>query len=587
MYSQMAPRKMVPSARRPPIRPSDVPEERWFNWAGGIRATDQNRLIAERGLVRMKRMLAHERVWARRTLAAEGLECARQVREGICALMGPGVHPRNVVLGSSTSLALLPLLVALQREGKAFGGLTDVGSYGPTQLLMSGILREEDLGRDGTRSYRFKTARDGFKDFVRKNLTRRNYGARSDLASLLRTQPNDELLDAFWALPELPVRHWDVEELEHGVRRYGMDPLREDAEDGLEEGMRPLLYMELISGSCPVSWPFHEQVRRELLSYGGALRVLDISHAFGLLEPLPNYPADVYIGSSSKVLAAEPTTGFAILSDQLLGIVGSRFIPSQPPFGPIAFQFDPEIDPSSGTPEGALRAPAWISLPELESFRFALIKALKLGIGGIRNALKERSGKALDLLLPSKGHPDYEGARAGRPTWHRTLRIAGKHDFEPSDDISRMPLPPSNLIFVDIPFHGLLARLSFPRLRPWEYGLLTMEPALSSLIMRKRGAVFKSMEGSGFAVRSLDDDLLYSLMRPLDPYEASGMGLSMMRISFNHEADSDIVGLCEAVMRASYLGNVAALEEAIKVSARGELRLACHALRRRLDKSLF
>jgi len=118
--------------------------------------------------------------------------------------------------------------------------------------------------------------------------------------------------------------------------------------------------------------------------------VVDGSQAVGTFEFKAEGSCDAYLGSSSKAIGAEPTLGFAYVSDELLKIITANVFRAGYP--KVSFQFSPEIISSAGSTFS-------ISLPELASLKFSLEKLLKIGTKEVERRLREL-GERLRRKLP-------------------------------------------------------------------------------------------------------------------------------------------------------------------------------------------
>jgi len=361
-------------------------QRRYFDWAKGIRATDENHAAAQRYFERMQELGARGPAGTR-ILAREGEAIAQEVREGICALIdGSGkAKPQNVILGNSTTLALMPALMAMGLHGgRRLAGIYNPMSYSPLLRNLCDIAidsqMDESTLEDLIEESEGRSLPSRFFD-----LTRQNYGQDPDKARICRTMSNEEIAKRWkrHAMVAAIISEDERDESQGYFLRSFMT----------ENELAPFMYCELVNGqnlygadSVPARFnqalsPISGGKRTEPYA-----KVLDISHSFGTHPPLPYNEADLIIGASSKLLAAEPTVGFVYASDRVMGMVPGAIERIEKALGSMRFQFHPDTYPGRKA-----RSPGkWISLPELASFASALASFRSLSAAGRVGELKRR-----------------------------------------------------------------------------------------------------------------------------------------------------------------------------------------------------
>jgi len=344
-------------------------ERRYFDWAAGVRGTDESRQVARKAFERMERM---------RFPLEEGQAEARSAREAVCRIIFPDrvPKPENVIFANSATMALVHLLAALGRsEKEGYRMLISMDAYSPMArfLVGKGTL-------DAQHDAAFKLRKRPLGWYIER-LPRQNYGS---CQRVCRAPKNEELVGA-WQVSRNPVR--SISYMMRLENRWVSSEFVWDSIMARER--RPALLVDLISGEGIIRdgiRPVHDKVKES-----GGLTILDISHSFGLYQLPDTLEPDILIGSSSKIAGAEPTIGFALVSDEVLETIRRDYIGKESPFRPLAFQFDPSIALQSSR--------SMVSLPELVSFSHALRRMMgERNVDRARRLASYKSG-FLDLLL--------------------------------------------------------------------------------------------------------------------------------------------------------------------------------------------
>jgi len=478
---------------RKPRSPYVFRQERYLDWAGGIRATDENHRHAKNYFERVRRAARGGMLPDR--FRDEGQGMAKNVREGICALLEPegSLDPSNVVLGNSATMTLLPILAALGRAGKSIWLMADFDAYSPMLSLLSMGVSGKDW--DGVRRRLSMRSEAWYLD----KITRQNFGSRR----LCRSQPNDSIVDA-WKQAGNPIR--TISAISKGNGREQVHTVGETLV--AERGLTPALLLDMCNGEGEAYHELHPL--RDALRRLGGFSIADVSHTFGIYPLDERIVPDIIVGSSSKIIGAEPTIGFAYVADWVKDILAGRYIGDEAPFRPISFQFDPSLDDRMHD--------EMISLPELRSFEKALARFVDEDPVGRFARLAMARRRLLNSILRDVPHAEDFLEE------HRTVFNFGPCLGETSAQMAFLRLESQYEMLERIFKHTKsIAQVE---------GLRSELRSLGIAPVRFRDA----LEGEGFRIKMFDER--YTLKGEPEP--------SLARISFHPHVEPDIEGFVDA-----------------------------------------
>ncbi len=393
-------------------------QEKYFNWAAGIRATDKYHRVAQDYFLRIKK---HEEKGKLGVIAREGLEISENVRSQVADMLN--CDPTRVYFSTSATGARLYASAALVSSfelNRIHFSLTQFDQYVSTSsevsLLMKSIIPAGAF---------------------EKMITRPNFPVRNlDTTSLL---------DCFGAM--LRNQRWrkisrdkrSPAGFESTLMRGKFNPM------GATASINSYEHSHRNSGSIisniPVRYGYGKMNSNFYLFF-------DASHTFGLVGIDIDKTCDLYYAGSSKSLGGEPVLGIGVATSELLSnMLTARQDNILPTLG---FQFSPKIDPRQNAKD-ILSMNHWINLPALVSLHQALLDYRSIGMSKIISILEEKQrylctkfAKEIPLTYPKfaddrsryfydvtscfanlnniKGHPDYMQPLPNTVIWQINLK---------------------------------------------------------------------------------------------------------------------------------------------------------------------
>jgi|GEM_PF-2130258 len=375
----------------------------FFDRASGRRATDKYHVVAQNYFERIKEQEKTEGGLSR--IAAEGYELAEDTRRKVAEVLH--CKPRNVFFANSATMAAIPIMLAFlsfkKEEIDFLLKKARIHSSDPSIVRLSEpfLLRPEGayqypsvLSGVCNADYRFRSGRRALNSI----LTNQNIG--------YRISPNEsQILDFFCYFSRrgstsAPAGNEFITSCDFFSKPNYTDSAIHAQKKYLHaKNDRMVVVLETVDR---LLWQAYSQKSLEFLktnSFESAnislknnrklkppFVFLDGSHSFGVLDHTVPLICDAFIAGSSKGVGAEPTIGIAYVSDEVLSIM--ERVLNDIDYQRIAFQFSPESRLGVKNEE-VLSSRYWISLPELASFNVALGDLLVEGIEKRTNKLLE------------------------------------------------------------------------------------------------------------------------------------------------------------------------------------------------------
>jgi len=407
-------------------------QRKYFNWHAGIRATDRNHEVAQRYFERIKELESRGKTGQ---IQNEGFELAEDTRKKVAQVLH--CNPRNVFFANSATMAAIPMLVSIFAKEHRLVYLDEAQYPSVTRYLFSNLsYKLNDVLTRNNYGYRSADPAVFFKFFTSflNSLNKyARYFVSHDVKGIgIRFEtPEPIYLDELRTDPLTPSELIELDELRRKwyslppeKRRF--DPLPYKLvilETRQERDLRALSHYSLIkncskSGNSAtllvdhfdryLARAFSSKTLRSIEGVTSGIfgnkpyTLLDGSHTFGVIDFDVTQLCEMFIASSSKGFAAEPTIGIGYVNDEILEIMAD--ILPKVGYPRTAFQFSPETVLGAGNQE---EMKYWISLPELASFNTALTDFLDTTIEEITKKLRrlnkelQKRMKHLDLSSSS------------------------------------------------------------------------------------------------------------------------------------------------------------------------------------------
>ncbi len=471
-------------------------QSRYFDWAKGVRATDENHRVAQETYLEIMKSKKEGRPGVERR--SDFLHAQMAIEE---LFLGSG-DGQNVIFGNSSTLVALTIIAAMIDNSKK----QPKGSHvkkGLVPRIVPLTMAEKispygfwDHGNSRGSYPTILNSTTAELEELLQSITQQNYGIEClDNAKLLQ-----ELRRLTGQIKQIKLHGY--EELKELAEKYAwMNPDRinywseSETREQLDEeawaatstafGIMPIDQIERLNGAIvPL-----DEIRKINLGRIASLPVVDVSHSFGILD-MHHVHGGVLLAGSSKGLAAEPTIGIACMDDTVR-IEVEAFLANNPQVAQKFQLFSRKIGDKWEDVQGTL------SLPEIRSLAHAAQQTMKYGLERIRKDLEGLNKRLKDGLKRC----DVRFGVANLSDYQAPLQVAIKRTQKAAEKL------PNYLV------------------------IKTKKPA---------NEVATELLKEGYAV-SVIDDLPWNYKRPDKPTN------TCLRISLRHDVDQDIEGFVKAL----------------------------------------